>query len=365
MAEIQKDALYAGKWVLPNGEIFQCKPEEIAHYQKRINEMIQKGNHIPVTWEHQPKSENPMSKEEFHQALAEKTRNTIGHIKTAQTSENKLDVSLDVPNEEDFKKLPSIKFVSPTIKYDVTDPLGNKWPGPSITALAVTNVPVQVGQQPFERIALSLNGQEAIFEEEKKVELAGEGNVLNQVPQLLKVLPALGLVLPPDTNPLNFMDRLLTAAMTRVATTTGGPAASEVTMPIAATSGGVFMSQSADPKEVKLAEKYASLEKKELAGRAKLLLEAGKISKSIYETMTGDIKTVNLSVYSDGNIQDSEVHIRLKAYEQLPEGLFDLEKIGKGTKELSNSFDDPANSADNLVKQSLERINKVKVQKVN
>lgn len=144
MATIKKDALYSGKWRLRDGRTFEVDPSDIPWYEHRMREFHEAGLPIPMTWEHQP-SVKPGSPE----AIAEHAKLCLGHTVDVANNNGVLEIKADVPNDDDRKRLPSIKYVSPYIEYDYTDQTGKTWPGPSITHVAVTPNPVQHLQRPF------------------------------------------------------------------------------------------------------------------------------------------------------------------------------------------------------------------------
>lgn len=368
MAEIKKEGLLAGTYHIDNnGNVlkFSCNQDDLKYFKQRLSDMVAKGNHIPITWEHQPKVEHPLSKDDYFNYLADKTKQTLGHVKAAELNGDRaVEMLLDVPDEENAKKLPSIKYVSPTILNNITDPMGNFWPGPSITALAVTSQPVQVDQKPFERMALSINGQYAVHQETKDIRLSESMSPVvnsgNNFVQLLQVLssPAIGLVLPPDTTPANFMDRLYVSALTKATMVTAGGRASEVTMPVSnGMAGGVMMSQAANPIEEKVNERMISTEKSVLGNRITELFKSGRITPHIRGELETQLKEVKLSLNSSGEVAPGEIHVKLKTYEAMPEG--SAVKLGSSVdaKEYNlGGFGEP-NSVQKMIKETTDKIN--------
>ncbi len=143
--------------------------------------------------------------------------------------------------DDDAKRLPAVRFVSPRIEKDVKDGTGKVWPGLSITHLAVTDRPVQTPQQPFKPVSLafdlSLDGWSLSEEDPAKTDPPGDGNEEpdekgkekeppeneeedDKIPDkgsmegVIKALSEEGYVLPSDTTGENFIERLYTALMT-------------------------------------------------------------------------------------------------------------------------------------------------------
>lgn len=369
MAELKKEGLLAGTYFINrDGKVqdFVCNQNDLEYFQKRLNDMVSKGNHIPITWEHQPNVERPLTKEEYSNYLAEKTKHTFGQVKSAVVDKDRaVEMVLDVPDEENAKKLPSIKFVSPTILTDVTDPLGNFWPGPSITALAVTAQPVQVDQKPFERMALSINDHgswvKAIHKEPLRLSegINPVANSGNNFVQLLQVLAsqAIGLVLPPDTTPANFLDRLYVSALTKATMITSGGRASEVTMPVSnGMAGGVSMSQNAEATK-KVNEKIAAAELASLNNRVVDLYKTGRITPHIRKELEKQLKEIRLSVNDSGEVSEGDIHVRLKVLEQLPES--SAIKLGSTTTAKEHDiggFGSPSRVQE-MVNETVEKIN--------
>lgn len=152
MPKLSKDVLYAGTWRLNDGRLFKCAPSEIPHFAKRMQEMLDCGLNIPLTWEHQ---ENiyAMSQEEMQRRLADQTKATLGWAEKADAKPGVLHAEVNVPGAENAAKLNEIRFVSPTIKNNYVDSKGRLWPGKSIIQLAVTPIPVQHEQRPFRGVA--------------------------------------------------------------------------------------------------------------------------------------------------------------------------------------------------------------------
>ena len=153
MATRWKDILYPGLWHLRDGRKFHCSPQDLQHFKKRMLEMIQAGLPVPLSWEHQPrlKPGNDSSDE----ARADRAKYCLGDARDVRADSGFLETLVEVPDENDAKRLNSVRFVSPYIENDFVDSTGRKWDGPSITHIAVTPRPIQHTQRPF---AMSQDG---------------------------------------------------------------------------------------------------------------------------------------------------------------------------------------------------------------
>lgn len=372
---VKKDALKPSRYYLRDGRVFDVYPEDMPHYAQRLRDMTKSGLHIPITWEHQP-SVKPFKNAED---LADRVKLTLGHVHDVSLDKSVLEVKFDAPNPEDQKKLPAIKYVSPYIEMNYTDPSGKTWPGPSITHIAVTNNPVQTDQKPFQMsnnpldlwskgVALSMadikekkvgkeeddedqevygetpeatdgvpvpqedetapeeegdeEGEEG--EEVEDEEIVGDASKMGKV---VTYLGHLGLMLPPETAPENFLDRLYTAVLTKLAA--DDPAAAmnqDQTETYGMTSAAkeanppIVMSHN-DPKLLAREKRLIDLERAGLKSRLEALFAKGRITPAIKQKLEESLSAVALSLADDGSLANNDFMIRLQAYEELPENI--------------------------------------------
>lgn len=258
MPKLRKDTLYAQTYVLADGRPVTYTSDDVRHLRSRLREMLSVGVPIPFYLEHAD-DEEPKPKRNWDYA-ADRTRNTIGWVSDGSVpSEGLLETILEVPDELEASKLPSIRFVSPQIETDFRDGDGRVWPGLSITHVAATARPIQMRQKPFtaasrlsmavgNKVRLSL-GDEPMAEEmdkekdkeppmEKKDEKPDESPApppemvvpestvdeaaetearmgeLKYFQTILEDLKSIGLHLPENTTPENFAERVHTACLT-------------------------------------------------------------------------------------------------------------------------------------------------------
>lgn len=176
--KVWKDALYAGTWVTPKGQVFDCGDDELRHFHDRTKAMLSNGSPLPWVWEHQHDGKDDIGLS-ANDLLAKWSQNTGGHIHDVRfaPSGNALELLLDVDEatkdkdgKTDRQKLESIKYVSPDIRHNwrdrngpASDEIGPYWPGGSFAHIAITPLPVQYPQNAFsfesaKRLSLSAAG---------------------------------------------------------------------------------------------------------------------------------------------------------------------------------------------------------------
>lgn len=145
--------------------------------------------------------------------------------------------------------------------------------------------------------------------ETKKKDDEGQAKGVD-VKSLLKLLSeAFQVTLPDDTTEDNLLDRLRTVAIAKkppepeTETTTNQP-------------GPISMSHNQSAVEKRLIQ----MGKTDLGRRLTALHTTGRINKPIHDKLATELKTVNLSLTSDGSFAASPVESKISAYEELPAG---------------------------------------------
>lgn len=362
-----KDILYPGRWHCRDGRTFDCSPQEIPYFQQRMKDMVDAGLPIPLSWEHQPQLKP--GDDSSDEARANRAKFALGCARNARSSAGFLEAELDVPLEEDRKRLPAVRFVSPFIEWDFVDGKGRKWEGPSITHIAVTPRPIQHTQQPFAMshngakapIALSIADYEGPMDDEKDkkkkpadddttaADDATPGDEVTDTTdadtppdatvtdddgapgftdadaaELVELLAAHKIILGEGVTASNFTDRLKASLHTKAAhdgTAAGGP--NDPNTQATATEVGEI-GLSADAKTWKqraerAETKIVAMEHKAMLGRIKQLGATGRINKTLRESLERDAKSVSLSLDSaTGNVNGAPLIYKIEAYEQLP-----------------------------------------------
>lgn len=333
--EFTKDVLYVGKWHPPGREPVEFKPDDLAHYARRVKDMLAAGLQIPLSWEHQDEAK-PMTEAD---RKAAKAKHTLGWAKQAELHpDGYLTVVTEVPNEEDGKKLPAVRFISPEIVHDWKDGTGKVWPGPSITHLAVTPRPVQHKQQPFQKLgfsALRLSLADLRLAEDDNYDGKDTGQANDQNSQngeskpkpaghlgnLIKELTDVGLVLPADTTPDNLIERLMTAVMTMKAAKKEAKEDEEPypgTQPPQEAKQTMQMSME---ERVKATEaRLLGMETAGLRDRIEALFTTGRVSKPIRDKLLEDLGKQQLRLSATGDLEPNPVVYRVESYEALEAG---------------------------------------------
>jgi hypothetical protein len=330
MATVVKDSLWPGSYHLPDGRTFVCTKAELPHYQTRLKDMLGAGVPIPFNYEHQVDS-LPQTRRDIQLALADKCRMTLGWAEGASIHpDGFLEAKLEVPNADDLKRLPSIRYISPTIKRDWTDPNGRFWPGPSIIEFAATSRPVQMRQRAFQLsqdskgaetwcLSIVQLGDNAMALEDldkpkgDKMDdmspvLDDSPPVMNKDDKLSKCLEALAemkIVLGDDTTMKNFHERLLVALATKSAHENPEPVEPMNEVPTPA-----MMSLQA--QNVRLLSKLAATEKASALSRVKSL--AGFLDRPELDRLAKAIADEPISLSASDS--PSPTLIELGAYEK-------------------------------------------------
>lgn len=257
MAILWKDTLLPGTVHVPSGDpanpvrVVTFGPADIRNACEVGNAKLADGWRVPVTWDHQGTKPVQLS----HGAkIAAVAKHTFGDVSAYRvSSEGRLQAGLAVDDPADVERLKKVKFVSPHVQFNWTDPTGKKWPGVTIGHVAATPYPVQKDQRPFDLsragrdefppINLSLgdymadaktkptDDDEIPGEADDATPAEGEGDDTDDstlpplpdegnpvatlpAPEDVHLKPAIaalashGITLPPDTNAANFAERI-------------------------------------------------------------------------------------------------------------------------------------------------------------
>jgi hypothetical protein len=342
MAKFWKDALYPGNYRLPDGRLRNYQSSDVTHLARRVKDMVARGLQIPLCWEHQAEAKPTRSPAE---QLADRARLNLGFVEDARVSpEGYLEVLCDVPVEEDVKRLPAVRFVSPELCTDWTDGDGTRWPGRSLTHLAVTSRPVQHRQRGFQPAADRLS-QSCSAADVERLSLGDyEGLAMPSNTggvDLAKVISALrekGIPLPEDTTEMNFMDRLYVACVALGSSGEGenennkyepeAPAGGTDDLAGVSEETPTMMSMHASLKAYQ--NRLLAAERKGLERRIRDLVRHGKVSAPIRDKLLGELKTERLSLDAAGELKAGRLLARIEAYEALDGSPFLAERMSLG-----------------------------------
>ena len=310
MPTFLKDVLYPGTYRLQDGRKVTYSRGDVTHLNRRAKDMLADGLQIPFAWEHQDGAK-PMTPAERAKQTADKARLNLGFLaESEEVPEGFLQHKLDVPNEDDAKRLPSVRFVSPEIVKDFVDGNGKLWPGLSITHLAATPRPVQHKQKPFQPVRmscvrLSLEGYQMADDKTSKDDAPADGGLK----ELLACLEKINLKLGDDTTIENLVDRLKVAVETKLSAE-GVDDDDDDDAPEPADGGSPIM--------MSLMQEVMDAKRDKLKDRIKDLFRTGRVNKPLRDKMLSELSTVKLSLGKDGKVQTTTLATRVEAYEALP-----------------------------------------------
>lgn len=322
MAKYSKDVLYPGTYSVPDATGRQRRtvrytPEDVRRLRERFGEMKSAGVAVPVCWGHQDDA-RPMTAAERAAAQA---KGTLGWVEELDVSpEGYLVATIDVPSDDDARRLPAVRYVSPEILPDFTDGDGRRWPGRSITHVAVTSRPVQHRQQPFRplqpdlvRLSLADRLGEADMADNADKPEQGEGG--GEGPPLKKVLEKLaghGIKLPDDTDEANFLERLIVALEAL-----GGQEGGDEPEPPPDVGAAEPVAMSLE-RRLKAAEaRLLITERDNLKRRIQALYDTGRVTRPIRDKLLSQAGAVQLSLSESGSVAASPLVARVEAYEDL------------------------------------------------
>jgi hypothetical protein len=305
--------------------------------------MAAAGLQVPLVWDHQHDAK-PVK---MSADRPDRHKWNLGFAESARvTPEGYLEAGLDVPLEEDARRLPAVRYVSPEIVNDFVDSSGKLWPGESITHIAVTNRPVQNKQNPFKPVQLgyppdavwlSLGDLDMAEKDDKKKPGEGSEDGATGGPDIKKILSLLaskGVPLPEDTTNDNFMDRLH-VALVATGASEDDDAGNTVIDPeeddaaVAAPPPVTMSMDQVVTRNRTLESRLVASERAGLIGRVKALFATGRVSKQIRDKLTAEINTVQLSLDRNGQPKGGKLLAKIEAYEDLA-GI-----VGQRTTQLS------------------------------
>ena len=327
-----KDVLYPGTYRLPDGRRVTYTPDDVRHLAKRLADMTAAGLQVPVCWDHQHEAK-PV---QMGATRADRHKWNLGFAEGATLApEGYLEARLDVPVEEDAKRLPAVRYVSPEISEDYVDGTGRTWPGLSITHVAVTSRPVNSKQNPFKPVQLGyppdavwLSLGDMDMADDKNKDGNGKGGDDKggtsggpDIKKILTLLASKGVPLPDDTTNDNFMDRLHVALVATGATEDGDGGMAEVSSEddtnVAPPPPVTMSMDQLQGQNKALVNRLVASERHSLQGRVKALFAAGKVTKQIRDKLLAELGTVQLSLDAAGNLRGGKLLAKIEAYEDL------------------------------------------------
>lgn len=202
-----KDVIRVGTYRLPDGRRIEFTRDDLRHLHGRVKAMAA-ANVLPaLSWEHQDEAKPQTAAER----RANKARFCLGHVFDARLAgDDELELLLDVPDPDDYRRLASVRFTSPELVDNFIDGNGRAWPGKSITHVAITPTPVQHGQRGFKSAQLSVV-RLSLLDRLEDNDVAES----NKLESLKRALARRGIILPRDASMTNLtllIDQIIVAA---------------------------------------------------------------------------------------------------------------------------------------------------------
>lgn len=327
---VTKDALYPGTIRKPGRDPLTLTDADLDAAVATANQLVRDGYTIPLYWEHQA-DDGPV-KLSAADKPAHVAKHTFGRVKEAFKDDGgALQLKLEVDADDDFNRLPKVRFVSPELRKNWTDADGRTHKGWSISHVAATPIPVQREQKPFDptnAIRLSLADYYQLSEAPPgsgsdgggspkgglDPEKQDEGGAGGKVTKCLIALAKKGIKLPEDTTAQNIVERLCIVldALSDV---------DDSEKPMADLDDVDEADRGTQPYALSLQKQQAKAEKFARQGinqRVARLVNTGRITPEIGAKLTSQAGKVQLSFNDDGEVESNDLLIRIEAYEALP-----------------------------------------------
>lgn len=331
---VTKDALYPGTIRKPGRDPLTLTDADIDGAVATANQLVRDGYTIPLYWEHQA-DDGPV-KLSAADKPAHVAKHTFGRVKEAFKDDGgALQLKLEVDADDDWKRLPKVRFVSPELRKDWTDADGRTHKGWSISHVAATPIPVQREQKPFDptnAIRLSLADYYQLSEAptgsgsdgkgkgspdgglDPDKMTPGAGGKSGQITKCLIGLAKKGIKLPDDTTNETLCERLCIVLDAL-------PDESEDPMDKLGDDDVDEADRGTQPYALSLQKQQAKAEKFARQGinqRVARLVNTGRITPEIGAKLVTQAGKVQLSFNDDGEVESNDLLIRIEAYEALP-----------------------------------------------
>lgn len=365
-----KDLLTAGTYHPPGADPVTFTLADLRRMERNGSRMLANQWTVPVCVEHQDQGK-PVRRLSRAEARARGFLCFTSGFRV--TPDGTLQAYGDDPEDaDDAKLLRKLQFVSPEIRWDWKTGDGVRWPGPSITHLALTPTPVNNRQRPFQRLSMQVRLSMADFKGSKMADEKDDAKIEDAVDDVLGdetqtdeageapeadaeteadaaeagdaadteltgLFEQVGLFVPTDAmgDIKQFKSALLISLKTKLAadgadgedagdgagddlmTDTGeAPAGAEPAPNPPPAGGGLGLSMSA--REEAYTSKLIETGRGELRRRLKKCYETGRIPQGVYQRELTVLAGVRLSLDDRGDVERTDLAVKLDAWEESP-----------------------------------------------
>lgn len=332
MSKFQKTILKLGTYGSPDGTV-EVTPERLKHWEAEVSRLQEAGYAIPMHWDHSddPELLEPIAMSVLEKREARSAQNTVGRLHSFKASEDLTYAEIEIePLTEAAKEKVSTNavYVSPVISKSWID--GQKQAYQDvITSLDLVDHPVDSSQTAFvavgekEVVTMSLRTAESKEVFRLSSEKSGSDGRTDKLSQVVTALADLDIVLPDDTTPENFFDRLHTAILTAAAHS--GVSTEDTDMSRIKEESPAIATMSLEMKQLKEQlqasnERELARHKESLIQRLGLVRDSGRCTPVEHDQQIALLDKVKLSLNSEGVAGETAVDHWIAARESLPAG---------------------------------------------
>lgn len=343
-----KDVLWPGSWTWKNGRKLTLKDADIRNAHDEGKRMLRSGLDVPWCWEHQPDAEPvELSAVTYAspEARARWARNTLDYVKDYKVENVAgrgpvLFAAIDKSrlSAEDAAALEKCGKVSCRVDSNFVDARGdgNEYRGFTVGHIAITPRPLEPDQGPFR---MSSTNQSTFYlgaavadekddtpsEETPASDPAPEATetqtpeVNSDVTAVSEALRSIGLNIPDEVS--DWPGLVIAIKAGGAPQSQGDPAAlatGEISGASTATSNPPMMMSQAEMQKSR--PHIVKGDRREIARRIDELVKTGRVAPPVVKKLAAEFEKFELS-YADGDVAETGVINRLKAYEALPEGM--------------------------------------------
>ena len=361
MSVFRKQVLRVGTYQSPEGTV-DVTPERLQHWSSAFRRVQANGYQVPIHWNH-ARLDDTDNLAPIRMSAKPKADRTVGHLHDFQVSpagdSATLVLEVKTPSAKESVESNST-FVSPVLWDEWVDGHGHKHQD-VIGSVDLVDYPVDHSQGPFEPVTtmsakakiirLSLTPEEPMadeYNENDDIQTLDAMPEPDMVPETNSVLSSvlsnlsmMDLVLPPDTDTGNFLERLNVALMTAAAHQDEEPVnpndvtpePPEAVMPAIAT-------MSARVRQ--LEDQILQGEKQAVKNRLEALLKSGRCTPAEHREKSAALNIQRMSLTKEGKANTGKLGDWIESREAIPEGACwdPAHKI----KRMSNAKAEPAKS---------------------